>query len=131
VPLRVQQRLATLYPDAAFVPERLPPGYRYESWGRDVGLYDIAFVKGPADDVQREITFSVDSTPYVAPGLQGANPNDAFHIDGHTVYWVGGSHFDNSAWRWVRSGGRSLRITAANATARTDAILVGSARRVK
>lgn len=132
VPLHVQQRLAKLYPGMAYVPDRLPTGYSYQRWDHDVGLYDIVFVqKGSSGEVLRGITFSVDPTPYVAPGLEGANPNEAYQINRHTEYWVGSAHYDSSAWRWVWSHGQSVRITAANVTARTDAQVIAYVMRVK
>jgi len=127
VPLRVRQKLVALYPGMAYVPSRLPKGYRYSSWDTDTtfpGGYRIVFVRNrPA----REVTFSVDPEPYAAPGLWGANPNDALHVNGHTVYWTGGSHIDNRAWRWAWAHGRSILISADVGQARTDAFFVGYA----
>lgn len=77
------------------------------------------------------ITFSVNPTPYVAPGLEGANPNEAFQINRHSEYWVDGAHYDNSAWRWVWNHGQSVRITAANESAHTDAEFVAYAQLAK
>lgn len=111
----------------AYVPDRLPTGYSYQRSGHDAGLYDIVFVqKGSAGEVIGGITFSVDPTPYVAPGLGGANPNEAYQINRHTEYWSS-TYSDSSAWRWVWSHGQSVRITAANVTARTDAQVVAYA----
>ena len=95
VPLRVQRTIEQDYPGKAYFPTRLPHGYRYYSWGHAVGLYDLAFVKTDASGkVVGGITFSVNPTPYVAPGLEGANPNEAFQINRHTEYWVGSAHYD-------------------------------------
>jgi hypothetical protein len=132
VPLRVQRTIEQEYPGKAYFPTRLPRGYRYHSWGHDVGLYDLAFVKTDASGkVVSGITFSVNPTPYVAPGLEGANPNEAFQINRHTEYWVGSAHYDSSAWRWVWNHGQPVRITAANDSAHTNAMFVAYAQLAK
>ena len=118
----------------AYVPDRLPTGYRYSSWDTDTpfpGGYRIVFVKQGSGVVVREVTFAVYPQPYAAPGVWGANPNDALHVNGHTVYWTGGAHIDNRAWRWVWAHGHSVLISADVGVARTDAYIVGYAERAK
>lgn len=131
VPLSVQRAIEKENPGQAYFPTRLPRGYHYDSWGHHVGLYDISFVRTNSHGrVLSGITFSVSPTPYVAPGLDGADPNQAFQINRHTEYWIAG-RTNISAWRWVWNHGRSIKITAANDSAHTDAEFVAYAELAK
>jgi hypothetical protein len=130
VPLRVQRVLQTHAPRVAYVPTRLPPGFRYDHyenlgrWG-----YDLYFTTPAA-------TWIGFDALLVKPG-EPCNQGSAtkrFRVDGVLVLWNAG-HNDQQAWRCIRRGGTRVLLTATTSSdwrpPKLLARMVASARPIK
>jgi hypothetical protein len=108
VPLRIQRLIKRRAPQAAYVPTRLPPGYKYlkrQIWNR-VG-FDLYFTC--CDDTLPLIGFGAVLVKRSEPCNQGSAAK-VFRIDGVVVGWNAG-HNDQDAWRCIRRGGTRLLLT--------------------
>lgn len=108
VPLRVQRLLKRRAPRAAYVPTRLPSGYRYfkhENLQR--GGFDLYFTC--CDDSRPLIGFDAVLVRRSEPCNQGSAAKE-FRIGGIVVSWNAG-HNDQEAWRCIRRGGTRLLLT--------------------
>ncbi len=108
VPLRVQRLLKRRAPRAAYVPTRLPSGYRYvkhENLQR--GGFDLYFTC--CDDSRPLIGFDAVLVRRSEPCNQGSAAK-VFRIGGIVVSWNAG-HNDQEAWRCIRRGGTRLLLT--------------------
>jgi hypothetical protein len=111
VPLRVQRLIKRRAPQAAYVPTRLPPGYRYLNRGIYLTRsgFDISFTC--CDDNNLPLVgFHAVLVKRSEPCNQG--PADKrFRIAGVVVGWSAG-HNEQFAWCCIRRGGTRLLLTA-------------------
>jgi hypothetical protein len=112
VPLRIQRLLKRRAPQAAYVPTRLPPGYKYlnhQIWNR-LG-FDLYFTC--CDDNLPQIGFEVGLVKRSDPCNQGP-ARKVFRIDGVVVAW-NASRNQQEAWRCIRRGGTRLLLIVSGA----------------
>lgn len=131
VPLRVQRVLKTHAPRVAYVPTRLPRGFRYdhyENLGRSG--FDLYFNCCSSSSVIAVIGFDALVLRPGDPCNQGS-PMKRLRIDGILVLWNSG-HNDQMAWRCIRRGRTRLLLTGSTSsdwrTPRRLAQMVASAR---
>jgi hypothetical protein len=108
VPLRVQRLLKKRAPQAAYVPSRLPPGYRYFTHENLSGAgFDLYFTC--CADKTALIGFDAVLVKRSEPCNQGQAAK-VFRIHGVVVGWNAG-HNDQDAWRCIRRGSTRLLLT--------------------
>jgi hypothetical protein len=99
VPAFTLKRIQARAGDAAYLPTRLPLGYRYERWQHAGGALAVTFRQTRGAD---RFTFRVERLP---AGM-GCDLQGAFHrtlqLDGNKVYY-GGEKGEWIAWRCVTS----------------------------
>jgi len=138
VPLRVQRLLKERASLAAYVPIRLPPGYRYFTYQSfNAKGFDIFFTC--CDDNLPLIGFHTVLVKRSEPCNEGS-PAKVFRIDGVLIGWNAG-HNDQYAWRCIRRGSTRLLIAVSGEplhavgtswrTPRQLARMVASARPIK
>lgn len=116
VPLRVQRLVKRRAPLAAYVPTRLPTGYRYASHENlSRSGFDLYFScrDPPTGPV---LGFGSVKMPTRASCSQG-RPTRRFRINGVLVFWSRGNN-DQQAWRCMTRGRTHVLVTATCAAAR-------------
>jgi hypothetical protein len=104
VPPSVQQAIVLRTPQLAYVPTRIPAGYRYLKWRwvAEAGLVRIWF----RNSAGKEIVF-VSAWQY---GNCRSGREKTFDLSGKKVYWAHGAQ-EQEAWRCVApSGGGGVVI---------------------
>jgi hypothetical protein len=108
VPLRVQRLLKKRVPAAAYVPTRLPVGYRYVKYENlNRTGFDLYF--GCCRKYLPSLGFDALLLAGSEPCNQG-QPAKVFWIEGTVVYW-NANGADQSAWRCIRHGRTRLMLT--------------------
>lgn len=135
VPLRVQRTVANLYgKEMAFVPGRLPAGYRFAGWSHSRRPshfeYQLDVVKRDSTGaIVARLAFQVLRRPCPSAPAWGAQ--GYFRIDGHKIAWSR-TNSDTYAWRCLTTArGRSFVIFGMNGSVRTDAYLTAYATPVR
>jgi hypothetical protein len=135
VPLRVQRTVANLYgKEMAFVPRRLPAGYRFAGWShsRKPSLfeYQVNLVKRDSTGaILAQVAFQVLRRPCPSAPAWGAQ--GYVRIDGRRIAWSR-TNSDTYAWRCMTTAkGRSFVIFGMNGPVRTDAYLTAYATLVR
>jgi hypothetical protein len=99
VPAFTLKRIQAKAGDAAYLPTRLPLGYRYERWQLAGGRLDVTFKQKRGAD---RFTFRVERLPRgMECDLQGSF-HRTLQMDGNKVYY-GGDSGEWVAWRCVTS----------------------------
>jgi hypothetical protein len=99
VPAFTLKRIQAKAGDAAYLPTRLPLGYRYERWQYAGGRLDVRFKHKASAD---RFTFRVERLPAgMECDLQGSF-HRTLQMDGNKVYY-GGDGGEWVAWRCVTS----------------------------
>jgi hypothetical protein len=101
VPPPVQHEIATQAPHVAYVPSRLAPGWRYETWVSPHGEVEIVFGKAAQQIIFIAAPFSGDCA---------FSAKRTLRIGGLTVYW-NHTAAEQRAWRCVK-GVRLLAATS-------------------
>ncbi|MEP6977509.1 MAG: hypothetical protein ABI948_05600 [Thermoleophilia bacterium] len=106
VPLRAQRAIKQRTQVNAYVPARIPSGFRYYRWSLKSPGLRIVF----RNKAGWEIVFSASS----AAGCSAAGKEKSFQLDGNKVYW---SHTETGqeAWRCV-TGVNHFRVRLAAST---------------
>jgi hypothetical protein len=106
VPLHAQRAIKARTQVDAYVPARVPMGFRYYRWSLKSPALRIVF----RNKAGWEIVFSASS----AAGCSAAGKEKSFQLDGNKVYW---SHTASGqeAWRCV-TGVNRLRVRLAAST---------------
>lgn len=99
VPAFTLKRIQAAAGDAAYLPTRLPLGYRYERWRYTPGELVVTFRHRRSDD---RFTFQVERLRRGAPCDGGGAFNRILQLDGNKVYY-GGAGGEWIAWRCVTS----------------------------
>jgi hypothetical protein len=106
VPSQVRNTIAKDYPGMAFVPARLPSGYRYANWMncRNHACYALIFENGPVDLDLRVIS---ESCP--APPKYPAKNTHTLHVNGQALKWMNTNN-GPYVWRCMTNRGRPFVI---------------------
>jgi hypothetical protein len=126
VPSQVREAIVKGFPGRAFVPGRLPTGYRYANWAysKRPGLaYVLIFQHGSVKD---QIDLVVGRQPCPAPPKRPAKDTHTLHVNGHELKWLQSSK-GPIVWRCMTNEGRSFVITGQAGPLQKLAELVGYA----
>ena len=102
VPVRSQQAIARKIPRYAYVPARVPLGFRYYRWATTQSPQALRIWF--RDKAKREITFVASKQN----GACASGKEKSFQLDGNKVYW---SHSANEQQAWRCIG--AVRLTVA------------------
>ena len=102
VPAFTLKRIQAKAGDAAYLPTRLPLGYRYERWQRPTGSSSLLVVTFKHKHSADRFTFQVERLAKGAACDGGGAFNRILQMDGNKVYY-GGSGGEWIAWRCVTS----------------------------
>ena len=109
----------------AYVPGRLPNGYRYQSWthSKKSGNYEyqLVFVQG---STMNQVDFQVFRR--TCPAAPSWPAMGILHVDGHALKW-NKSNTGTTVWRCMKTHGRSFVIFGLNGARQKLAHLVGYA----
>lgn len=134
VPVRVQRTVLNLYGKRlAFVPSRLPAGYRYQGWShsRKPSYFEYQF-----NFVEKDSTGKVVAAPSfqvirrACPSAPSWPAQGHFRLNGHKIAWSR-TNTETYAWRCLAAQGRTFVIFGVNGSVRTDAFLVAYAKPVR
>lgn len=121
VPSQVREAIVKDYPVMAFLPGRLPSGYRYANWTHFKTGYQLVFLHG---SVTNQVDLQVLSRPCPAPPKGPAKAT--LHVNGHTLKWLQTNH-GAIVWRCMTNRGRSFVIFGVNGPRQKLTDLVGHA----
>ena len=123
VPLTVQRAIDKRTRTLAYVPARVPFGFRYARWSYTAGARPAVRIW-----FQRRGKPAAWQIAFVATPQRGTCPRGekSYQVDGNKVWW---SHTANEqqAWRCVTGPGGLVRLTAATPLAPTAFAAVGLA----
>ena len=122
VPVHVQQLIALHAPELAYVPARIPTGYRYLkwNWSQEEGAVRIWF----HNKAGKQVVFV---SAWLYGGCQSGKEK-TFQLAGNKVYW-GEQVVGQQAWRCVRGGpGVVIQLTAETSQSPTKFADVGLGR---
>lgn len=115
LPQRLQREVAKTEPILAFVPTRLPPGYRYADHSVTRSGFDIWFSK--AGEAPDQLGFHVRKASCATQG----SAMHAFHINGAVVSWSA-TYEDQEAWRCFARGSVRFVISASRSIPGDDSL---------
>ena len=126
VPAHVRHAIAHDYPGMAWIPGRMPNGYRFARWThskkRGYLEYQLTFTKLSTSQVASQIYFQVVRRD--CPSAPSWAPEGTFQINGHSVPWARSST-ETDAWLCVRT--QPAVLVGSNGPVRQDAVLVAYA----
>jgi hypothetical protein len=129
VPSQVREAIVRDHPGMAFLPGRLPSGYRYANWEncRNQSCYELNFRHGSGTS-QVSIALQVQRRPCPALPKSPAKDTHTLHVNGHTLKWLQ-SENGPIVWRCIANRERSFVIFGVTSSAprRELAELVGYA----
>lgn len=126
VPSQVRDAIVKGYPGMAFVPGRLPAGYRFANWAysKRPGLaYVLVFQHGSIKD---QIELAVRRGPCPAPPKWPAKDTHTIRVHGQALKWLQ-SRNGPVVWRCMTNQGRSFVIFGGAGSRQKLAELVGYA----
>lgn len=125
VPSPVRRAIVRDYPGMAYVPGRLPRGYRYASWTHSKKAtnyeYQLVFAEGSASK-QLDLQVFRRACP-AAPAWPAMG---TLHVDGHAIKWSR-TNTGTTVWRCMKNQGRAFVIFGLNGPRAQLADLVGYA----
>lgn len=110
VPSHVREAIVRDHAGWAFLPGRLPSGYRYANWTncRNQSCYELDFRHGSGKS-QVSLGLQVQRRPCPAPPKWPAKDTHTLRVDGHALKWLQSDH-GPIVWRCMSIKGRPLVI---------------------